>query len=146
MAGELIERGEAVLRRGATTSQKVRNLLEGARKDADIIRITCLDDKLTQINANLRNAEARLEALRTAVDPDRRTHEYTVLMVLGQKLELLDQEANQCVGQAMYETGDTTVLTEIDTEMLPFEETPSIPPVVLPASLPTVPPPASGTF
>jgi hypothetical protein len=63
--------------------------------------------------------------------------------VLGQKLQVLDQEAHQCVGQATYETGATRVVTEIDTSMLPYEEDPSNPPVILPPSLPTVPPPAS---
>jgi hypothetical protein len=145
---ELIAQGDGILRRGMAIAKSVRTMLESARKDADIIRITCLDDKLTQVNANLRSAETRLEALRKAVDADLRMHEYTVLSVLGNKLQVLDQEAHQCVGESMYETGETTIVTEIDTDMLPFEETPSVPPVVLPPSLPTlppaVPPPASG--
>jgi hypothetical protein len=141
---DLVAEGEGILRRGMAISKAVHTMLESARKDADIIRITCLDDKLTQINANLRNAETRIDALRKAVDADRRIHEYTVLSVIGNKLEVLDQEAHQCVGEAMYETGETTVVTEIDTDMLPFEETPSTPPVVLPPSLPALPPPASG--
>lgn len=141
---QLAEEGEAILRRGLAISKSIRTMLEAARKDSDIIRITCLDDKLTQVNANLRTAETRIDALRKAVDAERRIHEYTVLNVLGQKLNVLDQEAQQCVGEAVYETGETTVVTEIDTDMLPFEETPSIPPVVLPPTLPTIPPEASG--
>jgi hypothetical protein len=137
---DMVSEGEAVLRRGNLVSAAVRDMLDEARKDADIIRVTCLDDKLTQINANLRSVETRLEALRKAVDPDRRTHEHTVLTVLAQKLQVLDQEAHQCVGQAMYETGQTKVLTEIDTDSLPFEETPSTPPAVQPPTLPTLPP------
>lgn len=137
---ELSTQGETVVRRGTVVSQMVRNMLEEARKEADIIKITCLDDKLTQINVNLRTAESRLDALHKAVDPDRRIHEYTVLTVLGQKLQVLDQEAHQCVGQAMYETGATKVVTEIDTNKLPFEDNPSTPPVILPPSLPTIPP------
>jgi hypothetical protein len=142
---DLIGEGETIMRRGTAVSSAVREMLDDARKDADIIRITCLDDKLTQINANLRSVEARVEALRKAVDPDRRVHEHTVLTVLAQKLQVLDQEAHQCVGQAMYETGQTKVLTEIDTDMLPFEETPSTPPVVTPPTLPTLPPPSTAT-
>jgi hypothetical protein len=142
---DLIADGEAILRRGSLVSSGVREMLDDARKDADIIRITCLDDKLTQINANLRGVENRLDALRKAVDPDRRTHEHTVLTVLAQKLQVLDQEAHQCVGEAMYETGQTKVLTEIDTDMIPFEETPSTPPVIAPPALPTLPPPTIAT-
>jgi hypothetical protein len=140
---ELVAQGNVILQRGSATSQSVRKMLDNARKEADIIKITCLDDKLTRIDVNLRTAESRLDALKKAVDPDRRTHEFTVLTVVGQKLEVLDQEAHQCVGQAMYETGATKVVTEIDTGMLPFEEDPSNPPAILPPSLPAVPPAAS---
>ena len=115
--------------RGTTLAQTVRRMLEEARKEADIIKITCLDNKLTQIDVNNRTAEARLDALKKAVDNDRRTHEFTVLTVIGQKLQVLDQEAHQCVGQSMYDTGATKVVTEIDTNMLPYEDNPSMPPV-----------------
>jgi hypothetical protein len=143
---ELTAEGETVVHRGTSVSQAVRNMLEEARKESDIIKITCLDDKLTQINVNLRTAESRLDALRKAVDPDRRMHEYTVLTVLGQKLQVLDQEAHQCVGQAMYETGATKVVTVIETGTLPFEESPNTLPVILPAgSVAMPPPPVSAT-
>jgi hypothetical protein len=144
---ELIAQGEAVVRRGNTISQGVLSMLQDARKEADIIKITCLDDKLAQVNANLHTAESRLDALKKAVDPDLRMHEYTVLTVLAQKLQVLDQEAHQCVGQAMYETGVTKVVTEINTKMLPFEEnTPSTIPVITPGVVPEPSGPTSGTM
>ena len=141
---EMLKSGTQVVRRGESTGRSVRRMLEVARKAADIIRVTCLNDKLTQINANLKTAQSRLTALQAAVDPDRRAHEYTVLSVLGQKLQVLDREAQQCVGQGMYDTGETKVITEIDPDMLPFEENPSSPPVLLPPSLSNVLPPATG--
>jgi hypothetical protein len=131
---ELVAQGEEVVRHGTSVSQGVRTMLEESHKESDIIRITCLDDKLTQINVNLRSAETRLDALRKAVDPDLRVHEYTVLTVLGQKLQVLDQEAHQCVGQAMYETGATKVTTVIDTSKLPAEDNPSSFPIISPAA------------
>jgi len=142
---EMVAEGSAVVRKGEGTSRSVRRMLDQARKQADIIRVTCLNDKLTQINANLKTAQARLGALREAVDPDRQAHEHTVLSVVGQKLQVLDREAQQCVGQGMYDTGETKVITEIEEDsLLPFEENPSSPPVLLPPSLPTIPPPATG--
>lgn len=141
---EMVQGGSAVVRKGEGTARSVRAMLEEARKAADIIRVTCLNDKLTQINANLKTAQVRLAALREAVDPDRQSHEYTVLNVLGQKLQVLDREAQQCVGQGMYDTGETKVITEIDSDMLPFEDNPSTPPILLPPSLPTILPPATG--
>jgi hypothetical protein len=140
----MLKSGTQVVRKGETTGRSVRRMLDEARKAADIIRVTCLNDKLTQINANLKTAQSRLTALQAAVDPDRRAHEYTVLSVLGQKLQVLDREAQQCVGQGMYDTGETKVITEIDPDMLPFEEDASSPPVLLPPSLSNVLPPATG--
>jgi hypothetical protein len=109
-------------------------MLDDARRDADVIRVTCLNDKLTQINANLRTAQVRYASLGRTVDADQRKHEQTVLAVLGQKLAVLDQEANQCIGQDLYETGPTKIITEIDTSVLPFETDPSNPQIAVPTA------------
>jgi len=143
---QLTTQAESIVRRGESISQSVRGMLEEARKEADIIKVTCLDDKLTQVDVAVRTAEGRLGALKTAVDSDRRMHEFTVLTVLGQKLQVLDQEAHQCVGQAMYETGKTKVVTQIDTNSISSETTPTSFPVITPGtgSIPVIPPVKSG--
>jgi hypothetical protein len=143
-AAEQVAAAKSIIKRGQILSTRVRTALNNARKDGDIIMVTCLNDKLTQINANLRNAQARLENLEGAVDPDQAKHEYVVLSVIGEKFNTLDREAAQCAGQEMFDTGVTKVLTEIDIGMLPFEDTPGFPPEILPPGLPTFPPPASG--
>jgi hypothetical protein len=141
---QMEQAGLAIVKRGTVLSKSVSKLLNDARKENDIIKVTCLNNKLTQINANLRNAQRRLSTLRGAVDTDQANHEFIVLKVVNGKLETLEKEAAQCVGQDLFETGSTKVVTEIDTSQLPFENNPSIPPVVLPPTLPTLPPPASG--
>jgi hypothetical protein len=93
-----------------------------------------LNDKLTQINANLRTAQSRYASLQRIVDAEQRKHELTVLSVLGQKLQVLDQESNQCVGQDLYETGPTKITTEIDTSLLPFETNPTSPQIITPTA------------
>jgi hypothetical protein len=125
---------EAMVNRGNVLSTRVTTMLDEARREADVIRVTCLNDKLTQINANLRTAQSRLQSFQRTVDTDQRNHELTVLTVLGQKLQVLDQEANQCVGQDLYETGPTKVVTEIDTSILPFESDPTNPQVQTPTA------------
>jgi len=120
-----IEEGKSVVAYGNNLNERITNTLNDARKESDIIRITCLNDKLTQINANLRNAQQRLEALTSAVDRDTRNHEYLVLMVLKQKFKTLDQEAGQCVGQDIFETGNTQVTTEVDPSVANSSESPT---------------------
>jgi hypothetical protein len=142
-AAEKTESAETIVGRGNSLSQRVTQMLSEARREADMIRVTCLNDKLTQINANVHTAQSRLTAYNKAVDVDQRSHELTVLNVLGQKLQVLDQESNQCVGQDLFETGPAKIQVEINTALLPFETEPGSPPPTLPPSLPDIPPDAS---
>jgi len=141
---DMVAQGEGIVQNGTALSQTVGGLVREATEDADMMKVTCLNDKLTQIDGNLRTAQQHLEGLRKAADAGVRAHEHTMIMVVGQKLDVLGQEAGQCVGKDLYETGTTTVDTVIDTDMLPFEDDPSVPPTILPPSLPTLPPAISG--
>ena len=119
--------------------------LQGAKREKDIIRATCLDDKLSQCNANLQNMKRRQAALDEAIeqgDTGRANHEFTVINVLSQKFKMLSQAANQCVGQDLFETGDTRVTEEVDL-FAPTED----PAVIRRAPdwpIPFIPPPVSG--
>jgi hypothetical protein len=80
---------------------RVQTMLGAARRERDIIKVTCLNDKLTQIDVNSRTAHDRLTALREAVDRNddgARNHEFTILTVLKQKIDTLSLEADQCAG------------------------------------------------
>lgn len=142
-----LEEGRRVQQRGNDLSRRVSVSLDEARQERDIIRVTCVNDKLTQINANLRTVELRLTNLEDAVeaqDASRRNHEFTVIAVLGQKFVVLDREAAQCIGQDIYETGSTRVVTEIDPN------NPNDDPTVLPEPgiilIPIIPPTRSGSI
>ncbi|MBK8169299.1 MAG: hypothetical protein IPK60_03010 [Sandaracinaceae bacterium] len=145
---EQISEGEAILERGNSLSSRVAQMLDEARRDHDILRITCLNDKLTQVNANMRSTDERVGALREASstnDDGRRNHEYTVITVLGQKFRTLEQEANQCVGQEIFDTGVTRVETSVDPNA-PAEEDPARVTPPPPIGIPFVPRPLSGTL
>jgi hypothetical protein len=119
-------------------------MLDEARQERDIIRVTCINDKLTQVNANLRTVELRVTNLQDAIaaqDASRRNHEFTVIAVLGQKFVVLDREAAQCIGQDIFETGSTRVITEIDPNN-PDDDPTVLPTPVVP-EIPFIPPPAS---
>lgn len=125
-------------------SERVLGMLDEARRDGDIVRVTCLDDKLTQINAHLRTMGDRIESLSEAIDTGddaRRNHEFTVISVLSQNFSQLERNANECIGAALYETGATRVVTEIDPETP--DEDPSVAPAIPPIEVPIIPPPRS---
>ena len=119
--------------------------LQSAKRDKDIIRSTCLDDKLSQCNANLQSIKRREAALNGAIaegDTGRANHEFTVIGVLSQKFKMLAQSANQCVGQDLFDTGDTTVKEEVD--LFAPDENPAVINSVPDWPVPYIPPPVSG--
>lgn len=106
-----------IQRFGSNASRQIANMLDEGRRENDIIRVTCLNDKLTQTNANLRTLDSRIEAWQEAVDrgdDDQRNHQFTVITVLGQQFVVLQQDANLCVGQGIFETGATRVTLSVE--------------------------------
>lgn len=143
-----VAEGQRLLGNGQSLSSRVQGMLDQSRREGDVLRVTCLDDKLTQVNAHVRTLGDRVEALQEAVrlaDEARRNHEYTVIVVLGQNLVVLDRAASECIGQDMYETGTTRVVTSIDPSTPDIDATEL---VIVPneGQVPFIPPPASGSM
>lgn len=142
---EQVAEAERIQGHGTELSTRVMGLLDEARREGDVVRVTCLDDKLTQINAHNRTLSDRVTSLQQATttsNDDLRNHEFTVITVLGQNLTQLEADANECVGQSMFETGTTRVVTEVspdaptgDVTVLPGITGDAIPYVPTPGSL-----------
>lgn len=104
----------------------VRKMLEEARKQRDVVKTLCLNDKLSQIDVAIRSGRDRRTQLQQAVarnDSELANHEFTILTVLRQRVEQLVAEANQCIGEEAAFVGDTRVKTTIDPS-IPPDETP----------------------
>jgi hypothetical protein len=114
---EQVSRGEQYLQGMRNIRTRVQTMLGAARRERDIIKVTCLNDKLTQIDVNSRTARDRLESLRGAVgrnDDSARNHEFTIMSVLKQKIDTLSLEADQCAGIEGDVFGRPTLEVEID--------------------------------
>jgi hypothetical protein len=121
--------------------------LKSAKRESDIIRATCLKDKLDQCNASLQSMKRRQAALDQAIaagDSGSSNHEFTVIGVLSQKFKALSQAANQCVGQDLFDTGETHVREEVD--LFAPDENPAAMSPVLDWPIPFIPPPVSGVI
>jgi hypothetical protein len=113
---EQLRAANDIARRANQLAERLSKVLDEARREKDIMRANCVNRKLTEVNANTRNIDQRMRSLRDAAaagDEARRGHEFTVLTVLNQKLEQLDQEAAQCLGQSVYEPGASQIVTTI---------------------------------
>jgi hypothetical protein len=127
---EQIEQANQIVRRAVALAERLSKMLDEARREKDIMRANCVNRKLTEVNANTRNVEQRAAALRAAAqtnDEARRSHEYTVLTVLSQKLTSLDQEATQCLGQSLYEPGASQIVTLIPGFTSTFADPSTVP-------------------
>ena len=104
----------------------VRKMLEDARRQRDVVKTLCLNDKLSQIDVAIRSGRDRRTQLEAAVkrnDAELSNHEFTILTVLRQRSEQLVAEANQCIGEEAAFVGDTRTDVTIDPS-IPPDETP----------------------
>jgi hypothetical protein len=104
----------------------VRKMLEEARKQRDVVKTLCLNDKLSQVDVAIRSGRdrrAQLQAATTRNDAELANHEFTILTVLRQRSEQLVAEANQCIGEEAAFVGDTRTSVIVDPS-IPPDETP----------------------
>ncbi len=116
-------------------ASSVRRQLSTAREQRDVVKVLCLNDKLTQINVAVRSAQDRGVSLRAAVtrsDKDRSRHEFTVLRVLRDRVRTLVSESNQCIGEEVGFVGESKVTANIDPNI------PDIDPTDLPGAVGTI--------
>jgi hypothetical protein len=116
---EMLQRAAEYPKEMDESHGQVKRMLGEAKKEHDVVKVLCLDDKHKQMEVAKGAAKDRLEALRSAVqrpaaDKDGATHEFTILNVLRERIQTLLTEANQCVGEDTDYTGKTTLTVDID--------------------------------
>lgn len=123
---EQLSEGGKHLTRMEGAASGVRKMLEEARRQRDVVKTLCLNDKLSQVDVAIRSAKDRKGQLEAAVkrnDAELSNHEFTILTVLRQRAEQLVAEANQCIGEESAFVGDTRTTVQIDPQ-IPPDETP----------------------
>lgn len=97
--------------------QRIQGLQETARRQKDIIKLNCVADKLVQTKANVSIADQALNALQDNVaraDEGGRTHEFTRLTIINQKVSVLTAEAENCIGEDLSFVGATRIDVDVD--------------------------------
>jgi hypothetical protein len=103
-----------------TVLQQVEKLAQRARADKDIIKLNCVNDKLVQIKGSLRVAEQVDAAHKLAVsrnDDGARDHEFAKITIAYQKVVVLAQEAEACIGEEIAYVGATRVDVQVDPDI-----------------------------
>jgi hypothetical protein len=106
--------------------KRVQTLVDQSKKGKDIIRLNCVTDKLVQVRVNMNIGEQSMTALQEAVtraDEGERTHEFTRLTIVNQKVQVLGAEAENCIGEDLSFVGATRVDVEIDPNIPTYDPT-----------------------
>lgn len=99
---------------------KIETMVAEARKDKDVIRLNCLNDKVVQGRANLNVADTAMTGLKDAMasnDEGARLYEYTRVTIVNQKMQVLAAEAEACVGEELGFVGPTKVDVDVDPDL-----------------------------
>jgi hypothetical protein len=117
------------------TQRRVQMLQVKARKDKDMIKLNCVNDKLTQLKGHMTVSDQAMSSLTLDIaksDDTARQHEFTRITILYQKVVTLGTEAEQCIGEDVSYVGATRVDVEVDPSIPPDDPTqPELPvPVV----------------
>jgi hypothetical protein len=104
------------LRRSSSSVQRMRSdlsdvlgRLEEARATKDVVKLNCVNEKLTQVKGLLRISEQSDVALQEAVarkDTTAAEHEYTKVTIARGKSGQLRNDAEQCIGQLAFRTDE----------------------------------------
>jgi hypothetical protein len=103
------------------TLREVLQRVEEARKERDLVKLNCVNEKLTQVKALLRIAEQSYIALQESVAraaEDGAQHEFAKIEIARQRVTELRAESEQCIGQLAYVVDEKTVVT-VEVPALP---------------------------
>lgn len=143
---EKLRRSSDGLGRMRNVLKEVLSKLEEARNTRDVVKLNCVNEKLTQIKGLLRISEQSDVSLQEAVakkESSAGEHEYTKVMIARQKVDQLRAEAEECIGQLAFRTDENlTVEVEVPDDVPDLDPTrPASQPPVLhrpPAVSPTL--------
>jgi hypothetical protein len=125
-AKEELSRASADLDRMRGWLKDVLQHLEEARKDKDIVKLNCVNEKLTQLKGLVRVAEQSEVALQEDIakgDDGNAQHEYAKIDLATQRAQQLRADAEQCIGQLAYVVDEQTLVTVEVPEGLPEPDT-----------------------
>lgn len=103
----------------------VVKLLAEAREEKDVIKVNCINEKLTSIKGLIRiaeQAEMNLQESVSKAEKDTSAHEFHKIAISHQKIKILRAEAEQCIGELAFAVGKTSVEVEVDKDQVPDQD------------------------
>ena len=140
---QLSERAEGYVSEMRQMLEQVSRMLEEARREKDVVKLNCVNEKLTHLRGLVRVAEEGQATMQTAIvaqDMDEARHEFTKIVVAHDRVRQLRAEAEQCVGQLAFvvdeeleiEVEIPSDLPDIITDLTPLPPVAIRPPMASP--------------
>jgi hypothetical protein len=98
----------------------VKHLQEQARKEKDVIKLNCVNDKLVQIKPQMNMCETARNTLELSSEKDDRSALFAEVTISGENIRRLREEADQCIGEPTLATESTTGYTAPDVPDSPY--------------------------
>jgi len=95
---------------------RVKKLLDEARAEKDTLKITCLDDKFTQIHVSIRGIDERSRSFELSLksgDTITANQNFSILKIYISRVFGLNSEAENCLGESDVVLGKTETSTTI---------------------------------
>ena len=100
--------------------KRVKNMLDQARQEKDTLKITCLDDKFTQIHVSIRGIEERTKSLEISLrsgDTTTANQNFSILKIYISRVFGLNSEAENCMGESDVVLGKTETSSTISGDI-----------------------------
>ena len=97
------------------TLRRIVQIQDVARRNKDVIRLNCVNDKLLQLKQLMNIADQARNNLEEAIargDEESRYHEFGRITIVSQQAQALSGEAENCVGEDLSYLGQTLVTVE----------------------------------
>lgn len=98
-------------------SEETEKKKELALQQKDLIKLNCLNEKISQGQGHVKEAEQALSALSEAIgrdDSEERVHELSRIRIYYQKVLVLSAEAENCAGEEASYVGGSQIEVEVD--------------------------------
>ena len=140
-----LEQAEDHLNRMKQVLKQVIGRLEEARNEKDIVRLNCVNEKLTQIKGLLKVSEQADIALQEAVarHDEAADTEFQKIGIARAKVDQLRAEVEECIGQLAFAVDEKTIVEVEQPKDLPDQDLTSREP---PQPVVSRPPPASAYY
>jgi hypothetical protein len=114
---KLFDQAKTYVQKMQTSVRRDERKRAMAIEQKDLIKQNCLNDKLAQARAHLKEAEQSLSALAEAIernDSVEKNHESSRIRIYQQKVMVLSAEAESCTGEDSSYVGPSKINVEID--------------------------------